>query len=255
MGIVSKVIFVIPCYNEARRLDLPAFARFIEGGVDLLFVDDGSEDSTSRDLTLFCKEHPNEAALITEAQNSGKANSVRIGLLSAIKKNYEFVGYADADLATPPAELLRLTTMMGGSASSLQVIMGSRIQRLGSDIQRSSIRHVCGRIFATCASLMLGLNVYDTQCGAKLFRRSDALLRALDQPFVTRWTFDVELIGRLRHYYRLAGYAEKNCFLEVPLDAWKDIDGSKINVWNGFLAVLGLLKVYAHLGRLGKIRT
>ena len=47
------------------------------------------------------------------------------------------------------------------------------------------------------ASLILHARVYDTQCGAKLFRRSAALEAALADPFLSRWSFDVELLGRM----------------------------------------------------------
>ena len=68
---------------------------------------------------------------------------------------------------------------------------------MGTDIRRSAVRHYTGRLFATAGSLVLGVPVYDTQCGAKAFRVTDALRAALAEPFVSRWAFDVEVLGRL----------------------------------------------------------
>src|SRR5262249_44417648 len=68
---------------------------------------------------------------------------------------------------------------------------------LGTDIQRTAARHYLGRVFASLASLTLAARVYDTQCGAKMFRRTLALAAALEVPFLSRWIFDVELLGRL----------------------------------------------------------
>jgi dolichyl-phosphate beta-glucosyltransferase len=68
--------------------------------------------------------------------------------------------------------------------------------------------------------------VYDTQCGAKFFRATPALSRALDRPFRSRWAFDVELLGRL-----LSGGAEalrEDDLLEVPLRRWTHVGGSKL---------------------------
>ena len=92
---------------------------------------------------------------------------------------------------------------------------------LGHRIERSWARHYLGRLFATASSQVLGLPVYDTQCGAKVFRDGPALRAALATPFTSRWAFDVELLGRL-------GTGADRRFLEVPLERWHDVGGSKL---------------------------
>jgi dolichyl-phosphate beta-glucosyltransferase len=98
-------------------------------------------------------------------------------------------------------------------------------------------------MFATCASLSLGLAVYDTQCGAKLFRRSEALTAALAEPFGSRWAFDVELLGRLvRPGGGVAGVPIDR-IREEPLAAWSDMPGSKLGVAAALQAGLELARI------------
>ena len=102
------------------------------------------------------------------------------------------------------------------------------------------VRHYLGRAFATAASIVLDLRVYDTQCGAKLIRRSAALLEALDEPFTSRWVFDVDLIGRL-----LATQARRGpiSIIEEPLLAWRDVPGSKVRPAHFFTAATDLARI------------
>ena len=59
--------------------------------------------------------------------------------------------------------------------------------RLGSSIERNALRHYLGRAYATLASMALGITVYDTQCGAKVFRVNDTFVAALAEPFRSSW--------------------------------------------------------------------
>ena len=93
---------------------------------------------------------------------------------------------------------------------------------MGHHIDRNNFRHYTGRLFATITSIVLGFDVYDTQCGAKVFTASPTLDQALATPFLGRWSFDVELLGRLAAPNGIDG------FLEVPLDAWHEVGGSKL---------------------------
>lgn len=219
------VVYVVPCYNEAARLDLAAFETLLElGPVHLLFVDDGSTDATAELLGRFVSAHEGRAALHRMPKNSGKGEAVRTGLRRAIADGAPFVGYADADLATPPAELARLASF--AVASTHEVVMGSRIARAGARIERRPARHYLGRFFATYASLLLDARVYDTQCGAKVLRASTRLSRALEVPFVSRWVFDIELLARLMN--DRDNPMPFSHVIEIPLDRWEDVGGSKI---------------------------
>lgn len=218
---MTRVIYVVPCYNEAERLDLTAFGRLVSDKIGLRFVDDGSQDGTRAMLEAFARSLGPGVSVQSLAKNSGKGEAVRQGMLAALAGRPDYVGYTDADLATPPVELARLARI--ALETRHDAVLGSRVARAGARIDRKPGRHYLGRAFATYASLALGASVYDTQCGAKLFRASSALEQALARPFASRWIFDVELLGRLRY-----GEVPAGSWLEVPLEAWRDVGGSRL---------------------------
>jgi glycosyltransferase involved in cell wall biosynthesis len=241
MGLPATI--VVPCYNEAHRLAEDQFLELATGagGPSLLFVDDGSRDHTLARLRALAARCPERIRVHHLPQNAGKAEAVRQGLLAALEGPSDVLGYLDADLATPVGEARRLLDVM--QATRADVVLAARVALLGRDIRRSAVRHYLGRVFATAASVVLGLAVYDTQCGAKLIRRSPALVHALREPFLSRWVFDVELLGRL-----LAGGDDVppvpvEAVREEPLLVWHDVPGSKLTPRDMATAAADLLRI------------
>jgi dolichyl-phosphate beta-glucosyltransferase len=241
---VTYSTIVIPCFNEARRLPAEQVHALAQvPGIRLLLVDDGSTDGTPLLLERLCRAMPGKARTLLLDRNQGKAEAVRHGLLEALEAGSDYVAYLDADFATPGAEMVRLLDLLREGRA--QVAMGARVALLGAHIERKASRHYLGRFFATFASLILKLPVYDTQCGAKAFRASPALARALEEPFHARWAFDVELIGRL-----LASGLTSRDFIEVPLRRWADIEGSRLRPAHFPLLGWELLRIFVALSRL-----
>ena len=219
-----KTWIVIPCYNEAKRLEEVSVASVVAApDVNVVLVDDGSTDNTWSRLQEIESRH---VELLRMARNVGKAEAVRLGMGQALRLGAEVTGYADADFATPPREVVRLVDTVQEKGAN--VVLGSRWLHLGAEIRRSAFRHYTGRVFATFASMLLRMPVYDTQCGAKVFRVTDNLRAALDEPFLSRWAFDVELIGRLRKGMAGREGYPLSAFVEVPLEEWADMRGSKM---------------------------
>ena len=228
MSDVKITFLVIPCYNEETRLNSEAFKSYIKQNpnVRFLFVNDGSSDNTEtllKALSLF--ENMECLSLKT---NMGKANAILNGTQHLLSKypEVDLIGYWDADLATPLSEVSRFQVSFSVDERVLGVF-GSRISRLGSKIERKAIRHYLGRVFATAASFLLGMNVYDTQTGAKIFHRSLAL-EIFREPFRSKWLFDIEILFRIKNsiFYEL----NSEILMELPLKFWKDVDGSKLKL-------------------------
>ncbi len=237
-----RVRLAIPCYNEAKRLDLAAFDAFLAStaaaGVALCFVDDGSTDATVEVLERLASRHPGRIEVLRLPANRGKAEAVRIGLLHGLERGAELVGFVDADLAAPLEAALDLVKELDRHPEACGAI-GSRVRLLGREIERSALRHYLGRIFATAASLTLGLPVYDTQCGLKVFRASPPVREALAVPFASRWIFDVELLARLT----TAGGPSTVRFREVPLERWHARAGSRLRAADFLRAAIELIAI------------
>lgn len=239
---MSQIEIVVPCYNEETRLDRPAFEAFLRDstGPGLLFVDDGSRDGTRDRLVELAAVNPERARVLALDSNGGKAEAVRRGLRQALDDGARHVGFWDADLATPLADISEFVAILE-DAPDIDVVMGARVRILGRHVERSGIRHLVGRAYATIASMVLALPVYDTQCGAKVFRRSGALERALESPFTSRWGFDVELLRRLQDVWGERGIDR---IVEVPLRDWRDRGNSKVSLGQGaaaFVTLIGML--------------
>ena len=230
------VAVVVPCYNEAARLPGQSFVDYAAAHPDIgfLFIDDGSTDQTAARLAELAARSPLALRVLRLPANAGKAEAVRTGVLAAMAAGAVFVGYWDADLSTPLEEIEEFQSVLE-ERPDLVAVLGSRIRRLGARVERDAMRHYAGRIFATFASLVLGLPVYDTQCGAKLFRAGPDVRRAFDRPFLSRWIFDVEVLSRLTEPGSAS--ADGHTLCEKPLQRWRDVPGSKLRFHHAIGAI------------------
>lgn len=229
-SLLSSLTLVVPCFNEARRFDADRFTAALERypGVSLVLVNDGSSDDTEQVLASFAATDAARVRLLSLPSNRGKAEAVRAGLLLALASSPTWVGFWDADLATP-FDALDEFAAAAARNPSVRALIGSRVRLLGREIERNPVRHLLGRVFATAASVTLDLPVYDTQCGAKLFRADATLRGVLERPFMSRWIFDVELLQRLdAAWLRERGLRATAFLVEVPLLAWQDVRGSSV---------------------------
>jgi dolichyl-phosphate beta-glucosyltransferase len=237
---ISYVTIVVPFFNEKKRLPVGKFETFIEETpwVRLCFVDDGSTDEGGELLSPLLKN--DRVRLVTLPKNLGKAEAVRSGVLAALDwKGPQYVAFIDADLATPLDQVSLLIACLEKRPKA-EFIFGSRVRRLGAQIDRRFVRHYLGRIFATFASLVLRLPVYDTQCGAKLFSARVARV-IFGEKFLSRWFFDVELFARAATYF--SPQSDDDFFLEIPLQRWSDVKGSKISFFHFFSVPWNLMLI------------
>ncbi len=210
---------VIPAYNEAARLPryLKEIVDYFDGETEpyeVLVVDDGSSDGTGDRVREMSGAHPS-IGLLTFPRNRGKGCAVRAGM--GIARGALRL-MADADGATPIAEVKRLLTAIEGGAA---LAVGSRARPDGA-VVRHTRRHrrLIGNVFNLIVRRLGVWDVVDTQCGFKLFRGgvADDLFAALR---TDGYGFDVELL--------LLAQERRYRIVEVPIN-WTDQPGSKVGV-------------------------
>ncbi|WP_139957313.1 response regulator [Flavicella sediminum] len=228
----SCVGVVIPCYNEESRLLSKEFTDFLDTnlGYHLCFVNDGSTDKTLEVLNDLAKGREDYISVYDCAQNGGKGEAVRQGMLHLVKDpQLDYLGYLDADLSTDFKDFDDLVTTI--ESSDFQIVSGSRIARMGADINKESAREIISLTINFIIRKILGMNFKDTQCGAKIIRR-DLVKIVFKDPFLTRWLFDVEIFKRMGNIYGREKAVAMIC--EQPLKRWIHADGSKLSMKDSF---------------------
>jgi glycosyltransferase involved in cell wall biosynthesis len=230
----QRAIIVIPCYNEENRLPVERLLAFLAAGpreVSFLLVDDGSRDGTLSKLENLRRQCPDRVVVLPLKENRGKGEAVRQGVMAALASGPATVGFWDADLAAPLEEIPHLLGVLD-RRPEVEMVMGIRVQTLGRQISRRPWRHYLGRVGASLISLLLQMPVYDTQCGAKIFRANRHLAQVFALPFQARWLFDVEIILRYLALFKNGDLAVSPMrgLYEEPLSRWMDVSGSKVNI-------------------------
>ncbi len=233
----NTIALVIPCRNEYARLRPEAFFDALTHypSLTFVFVDDGSDDRTDETLAFLERSSAAIKALYLP-RHQGKAQAVRIGVNWALTHtSADFIGFWDADLATPFTELRSFVAALQADSSCYAAI-GSRWPHLGAQVVRSGSRGLMGFIMHGLIRFAARLPVYDTQCGAKLFRRGLAA-RVFARPFHSRWLFDVELLMRLEPEEL------RRCVREIPLEVWRDVPGSKMRLMEMLRSLVELVRI------------
>jgi dolichyl-phosphate beta-glucosyltransferase len=242
----GRTVVVIPCFNEAQRLKPDEFRRAVDqqDSLRLLLVNDGSTDGTGDLLASLSESRAGRINVMQLPRNVGKGEAVRLGLKSANDESTRYVGYWDADLATPLIDVAVFERILEDNPG-LFTVFGARVKLMGRHVRRNEARHYVGRVFATLVSMSLRAAVYDTQCGAKLFRSGELLRTIVEEPFASRWVFDVEILARLNRMHR-RGQAPPLASLlyEHPLMRWVDVRGSKVSLADFPAAALDLLRIH-----------
>lgn len=210
---------VIPCFNEARRVDacLTAATAYLDGlggRGEVVVVDDGSTDGTGERVAAFAARRP-DVRLVALGANQGKGAAVRAGVLEA---RGDVVVFLDADLAVDVAHVDRV---LGPLRNGVDVAVGCRHVPGATVAQpQGLLRRTLGRGYLRLARALLRIPVADVTCGFKGFKRRVAV-DLFGAARCRRWGFDAEVL----HLAAKAGYE----VAEVPV-TWRDAPDSRVRL-------------------------
>ena len=169
-------------------------------------------------------------------KNKGKGNAVRDGFLYAVHENMSGnLAYLDADLSTSLEECKLLSKKIN---DKIKFVFGSRISKSNNIIKRKFHRFIIGRSIATIISSIIGVSIYDTQCGCKIMDQK-LVKMSFEKAFLSRWLFDVEIFLRLINFYGKDKFLEIS--REVPLKSWIDTEDSRVKFIHAPRIILDLL--------------
>ena len=233
---------VVPCFNEADRLDVDVFAEFVcdTDDMELIFVDDGSTDATLHSAQAVSERAGSSVSVLRMNVNCGKAEAVRQGMRWAAQRDFSAIAFWDADLATPMGMISAFLDVLT-KHSNVEVVWGSRLPLMGHTINRDAIRRQTGKMFSGSAAAAVGVGIRDALCGAKMFRTGAMLDTILARPFSSRWIFDVEILARLDVLLKsTGGMSVQKALYEFPVDAWYEIPGSRLHITDFLRATVEL---------------
>jgi glycosyltransferase involved in cell wall biosynthesis len=232
VSINNKIALIIPCYNEASRLQFNQFEEFISSNkdtIDFYFMDDGSTDNTYNLLKSAFDKFSN-VSINTNILNLGKAEIIRNAILKLETHDYKYYGFIDADLQIPLEQVFELEKYLDDKSFKLAIT----VRKFSLYDTVKNPRNVLSVLFRYMASFILKSKprIRDTQCGCKIFSREIVSI-AFDQPFISSWLFDLEILLRLRNVY-----GDLNIITaQVEILYLKESKDSKVR-WMGNMALL-----------------
>ena len=220
---MSKLSIVIPAYNEEKRLPgtLKNYMKFFDeklpNDYEIVIVSNNCKDATPKLVEEFSKQYkPVTYTNKFKHDYIGKGGAVIEGFKIAEGDN---IGFVDADGSTPPEYFYDLLHNMGTKDG---IIASRWMPGAKVEIKQTITRQIASRSFNFLINTLFSLNIKDTQCGAKIFKKK-AIKSILPELITFYWAFDTDLLYSMKR----KGFIVK----EIPTK-WDDAEGSVLNVKN-----------------------
>ncbi len=240
---MAKISIIIPAYNEEKRIakTLDSYIKYFNKryskNFNIFVILNGCKDNTLSVVKKYKKNYNNIIYYKDIKEPIGKGGAVIEGFKLA---ENDVIGFVDADNSTDPEAfndlVLELEKKHADCVIASRYIKGAMVKP-----KQSPQRIIGSRGFNFLVRILFNINVNDTQCGAKVFKKK-SLKEILPYLGLTRWAFDVDLLYQLKR--------KKRKILEIPTK-WHDEKGSNFRLGKQipemFLAIARLRLMYSPL--------
>ncbi len=236
-----RVSIIIPAHNEEKRIGrtLEEYGKFFKNlkkrkklNFEIIIVLNACKDNTLKVVKKYQRKYKEIRYL--DYERGGKGFAIVKGFEDSLKRDYDLIGFVDADMATSPNDFYDLIKNIG----SADGIIASRWKK-GAKQNYKLIRKITSRGFNFIARSLFLLPYKDTQCGAKIFKKQ-VIEKVTPKIMITEWAFDVDLLYEAKK--------ERAKIKEFPT-IWKEKGESKIKVAKNtiqmFLALVRLRLIHS----------
>lgn len=172
----DRKIVIIPTYNERENIENIIRKVFsLDGGYDILIIDDGSPDGTAAIVKRLQQEFPERLHMIERPGKLGLGTAYITGFKWSIDKGYDYTFEMDADFSHNPEDLPRLYQACKDGAD---LAIGSRYCDGISVINWPIGRIIMSYYASVYVRTVLGMKVFDCTAGFKCY--SNKVLRTID---------------------------------------------------------------------------
>jgi dolichyl-phosphate beta-glucosyltransferase len=221
---INSLSIILPFYNEEKRLG-QTFREIIKFSKknkikfkEFIFVDDGSFDNSHKIVKNFIGKNKlrySKFRLIKLKKNLGKGAAIKNGVKVSKGK---WILTSDIDFSVSLFEIEKWQKK-NYLQQNKQVYFGSRSHGK-SKVKSKFYRKIIGNFLRFLISIILRINISDTQCGFKLYKKSTAKQLFSRIKFLG-YEHDIEIVILLKK--------NKIHITELPV-TWFHVPQSKVNI-------------------------
>ena len=187
----DRKIVIIPTYNEKENIERIIRKVFsLDGGYEILIIDDGSPDGTAAIVKSLQKEFPDRLNLIERAGKLGLGTAYITGFKWALGHGYDYIFEMDADFSHDPDDLPRL---LEACKEGEGVAIGSRYSDGISVVNWPIGRIIMSYYASVYVRTVLRMKVFDCTAGYKCYSRRVLEAIDLDKVEMKGYGFQIEM--------------------------------------------------------------